>query len=202
MINLSKFKPDNFSKNEILLTIFTSILVFVFFNYELSSGGGFYYYLSFVLFDSNLLVILFPIAFLICNHFLEFHKVKNLILIIVLILLEIDGQFYIETYDPLLFVLIFSLFNINLVNKFFNSNLNKNTFILFGFMISVLFLKIFQNFSNINIWWIKKKWFFSRRYWCVAFANTSCAIWHYFWCYWNRTWFWTLLNLCNVYNNI
>ena len=75
----------------------------------MTSGGGFYLKISEFFFNNHLLVyILFPISFYFCNEFLELKKTKNLILFLLLIFVEIDGFFFMESYDPL-FYLLFSL---------------------------------------------------------------------------------------------
>ena len=69
----------------------------------------------------------------------------------ILLLLEIDGQFYFETYDPLFLIILTTLFNINFKNLFFNQNLKFNIFLVFLFLIFLLFVKIFQNYNTIVI---------------------------------------------------
>ena len=66
-------------------------------------------------------------------------------------MLEIDGQFYVETYDPLLLILIFSLFKINFNALFFNNLLTRNTKILSTFILFILILKSFQTQLSIII---------------------------------------------------
>jgi len=133
-----------FNLINLILTISFSIIVLIYFNYEWSTGGGFYYRLSKFLFGSNVLVyIIFPIAFYLCNQILELNKIRNLILFILLIIIEIDGHFSMESYDPLLYVLIFTLFDLKITKTFFD-NLNSKIYLIFFFQIFLLFAKIFQ----------------------------------------------------------
>ena len=128
------------------LTLFASLIVIYFFNYQPNNkGGGFFYYLSYFLFDNSILVyFIFPISFFIINYFLDIQKVENFLLILILIFLEIDTQFYVETYDPLLILMILSLFNFKYINNFFKINFEKNITILFIFLIFVMSIKLFQ----------------------------------------------------------
>ena len=132
-----------------LITIFISMIVLFFFNYEWSSGGGFYYKLSQFLFNNNILVYLFfPFAFYYCNQILELNKIRNLILFLLLIIIEMDGHFYMESYDPLFYVLFFTLFDLKITRNF-SVNLSKTVFTIFVFQIFLLFLKFYQlNFIN------------------------------------------------------
>ena len=139
-----KFNLKNF-----ILTISVTLLVIFFFKYEMSSGGGFYLKISEYLFKNHILVyILFPVAFYFSNQILELNKIKNLILFLLLIFIEIDGYFFMESYDPLFYMLFFILFDLN-INKNFNINLNKRIIYIFIFQIFLLFSKFYQiNFIN------------------------------------------------------
>lgn len=133
-----------FNLINLILTIFSSIIVLLYFNYGWSAGGGFYYSLSEFLFKNNILVyIFFPIAFYVCNQILELNKINNLILFILLIIIEVDGHFYMESYDPLFYILIFTLFDLKITKTLFN-NLNQKIYFIFFFQIFLLATKIFQ----------------------------------------------------------
>ena len=137
---------------DFLILLIFSILVIFFFDYKLSTGGGFFYYLSNILFKNNIIIyVIFPFAFYFTNNFLQTKKLNNFLLVCVLIMLEIDGQFYVETYDPLLLILIFSLFKINFNALFFNNLLTRNTKILSTFILFILILKSFQTQLSIII---------------------------------------------------
>ena len=80
----------------------------------MSTGGGFYLKLSEFLFNTYLSILLFPISFYYCNQILELQKVKNLILFLLLIFIEIDGFFFMESYDPLFYILFLILFDLDI----------------------------------------------------------------------------------------
>ena len=130
-------------------SLIISLLVIFFFNYEMSSGGGFFLKVSEFLFKNHLLVyLIFPVAFYYSNQILEIHKVKNLILFLLLIFIEIDGYFFMESYDPLFYVLFLTLFDLD-INKNLDFNLNKRIIFIFIFQIFLIFSKIYQlNFIN------------------------------------------------------
>ena len=115
----------------------------------MSSGGGFYLKISEVLFKNHILVYsIFPIAFYYSNQILEINKIKNLILFVLLVFIEIDGYFFMESYDPLFYVLFLTLFDLD-INKKLDVNLNKRIIFIFIFQIFLIFSKFYQlNFIN------------------------------------------------------
>ena len=102
-----------------------------------------------MLFKNHILVyLIFPVAFYYSNQILEINKAKNLILLLLLIFIEIDGYFFMESYDPLFYLLFFTLFNLD-INKNLDFNLNKRIVFIFGFQIFLIFSKFYQlNFIN------------------------------------------------------
>ncbi len=153
---LSPFLLFNFKKiitklnlYNLLLTIVSTIFVIFYFRYEMTTGGGFYLKISELFFNNHFLVyILFPVSFYFCNEFLELKKTKNLILFLLLVFIEIDGFFFMESYDPLFYLLFLTLFNLE-INKNFVKELNKRIVFIFTFQLFILFSKFYQlNFIN------------------------------------------------------
>ena len=66
--------------------------------------------------------IIFAIAFYFSNQLLEINKIKNFILIFILLFFEPDNQFYMETFDPLFLICFFLLFDTKTLNIFFDSD--------------------------------------------------------------------------------
>ena len=119
-------------------------MLYFFFDYKISTGGGFYLKLSEFLFNNHILVyIIFPISFYYCNQILELQKIKNLILFLLLIFIEIDGYFFMESYDPLFYILFLILFDLN-ITKNLTSNINKRITYIFVFQIFLLLTKFYQ----------------------------------------------------------
>ena len=139
--NLIKSKIDLF---ELSLLILSILAVIFFFDYKILSGGGFFYQLSLLFFDNSILVyILFPVSFYFVNRLLYIKKFNNLVLIILLIFLELDDQFFIESYDPLFFLLFFLVFKSKYLEGFFK-NLKEGVMVLFVFQLTLLTIKFIQ----------------------------------------------------------
>jgi len=147
------FKKDNkFSVNigEIIFFILFISLLFLFFNYDLNYSGGIYYKLSLLFFGNNILFffisslsLLFLIKFFLDNDD-KLTKRSDLILIILLIIFEFDGVIYHETYDPLIYILVFLIFD-NKYIKNFISSLDK-----FKFSILIIFSSLFYTMSILK----------------------------------------------------
>ena len=133
-----------------LKILFSSFLIFflffIFFKYQTSTGGGFYYHLFLNFFKADeLFFIISLVSIISVNLFLNLENKSNLILLITFFLLEADSQFYQETFDPILFIAIFTLFELNFVKNLVNSkNLNKINFILV-YMSSFYFISLYKN---------------------------------------------------------
>lgn len=144
-IVLSKQKIEWSNINFIFSIIFL-ILSVLFFSYthnlngiekQLSSGGGIFYVANKIVFGNDLYLIIFStISFYICNNFLEIKKIKNLLILILLIFFEIDTFFYQETYDPLFLICLFFLFDTKLIKNF----IQNLSFIKINFIFLYLFM--------------------------------------------------------------
>ena len=118
--------------------------------HEVSTGGGIFYGINKLLFDNNLFFLIFStISFFICNNYLEIKKIKNLLIIVLLIFLEIDNWFYQETYDPLFLICLFFLFDTKII-KDFTQNLSYKK-INFLFLYLIIFWLIKMRFYNYFI---------------------------------------------------
>tara|TARA_B100001540_G_scaffold263039_1_gene242662 strand:+ start:341 stop:835 length:495 start_codon:yes stop_codon:yes gene_type:complete len=129
-----------------LLSLILFILFLFFFNYKTSTGGGFYYHLFFNYFKTKeLFFIVSLISIYAVNLFLNLQIKSNLVLLVTFFLLEADSQFYQETFDPILFIAIFTMFNLKLINKLVNfKSLNKINFI-FAYMLVFYFISLYKN---------------------------------------------------------
>ncbi len=144
LLNLKEIFLIKINFINIFFTIVAFFFVFIFFKYKTPYGGGFYFHLSKLIFDNNFLVYLvFPFAFYISNHVLQIQKFSNLIILIIIIFFEIDGHFYMETYDPLFYILCFTIFKISIINNVF-IDLKKSISIIFLFQFFLIFSKLFQ----------------------------------------------------------
>ena len=145
---------DNILKNlkpniiNISICFLLSVIVFLFFNYDLEYGGGIFYILQKKLFSGNLgISIIFFISLYLSNKILEIKNIKNLILVFCLLLFEIDAFFYMETFDPLFLICFLLLFD----NKNLDNFYNKLSFKKINFIFLYLFTFYIAKVANIYI---------------------------------------------------
>ena len=129
-------KEKVFSLKSFYFIIVIIALLFLFFEYDRNYSGGIILKLSTLLFNNyyfyyfvcSILILIFYFLFL-----EEKSNFKNLdiILIITLIALELDGVIYHETFDPLLIILISLLFKNKTINKFILKLNYKNFIFIF-----------------------------------------------------------------------
>jgi hypothetical protein len=140
-------------KNIILSIIFTYLLIYHF-NYDLAYGGGIFYKVSLLIFDNNYLFYFFSLIalnllFLILSSNLKVRdKISDTVLLLVLIFLEPDRIFYHETYDPLLYFVLFLLLKSRFYLNFAEKLTNRKFILLILFSISFYFLSIVKMFYN------------------------------------------------------
>ena len=120
-----------------------------YFSYERDYSGGIFYRLSNIVFDNNIIFFIISSSSLLILFFIFGKKIsfKNLdiLLIIILFSLEIDGVVYHETYDPLLYILVLSLFKSEIIKKFIlELNLYKVILFLFGYLILFYISSVFR----------------------------------------------------------
>ena len=148
--NFDKLKSTLIDKKIIFFSIIYLIFLFFNFSFKVPYSGGFFYKISNILFSNN--YFFFFVSFLTFYFFLLIFKnftVKkylffDLILLISLIFLEIDGVIYHEAYDPLFYILSFLFIK----NKFYSETIKNLTtksmsyFFIFG--ISFLIISVLK----------------------------------------------------------
>ena len=148
--NIKKyFQINNFkAKNLILSIIFLYLLIF-YFNYDLNFGGGVFYKLSILIFKNNYLFYAFSLLSFNVFILIFFDTIKgkdrilDFSLILILLFLEVDGVFFHETYDPLLYFIFFIFLKNKIYFNFIDKLTNKNfillvSFSLFFYVLSIL----------------------------------------------------------------
>ena len=138
-----------FTIAEILSVILIFTLCLIFFNYPYtgSFGGGYFFKLSNLILSNNILFhLFFLITLLLFIKIFEYNFYNFLLIFILLICYNLQFTIYIKYYDPLLFILYFLLFEIQIVNRF----LKKSNFLyrIYFFYFSIYFIFLFKN--NIN----------------------------------------------------
>jgi hypothetical protein len=128
-----------------LKTFFLALFVFLisvyFFNYKLTyTGGGIFYKLSNIAFGNNLFLFFISFFGIGLLTILSNIDLKNLFLILIIFLNNPQLEIYHKYYDPILFILFLTLFNINLVNK----SLKKNIPIFYFFYSFFLFISFLR----------------------------------------------------------
>ena len=137
------FKDIKVNYLNVFFTILFSLVIFKFFSYETTTGGGIFFRVQNILYKDNFFfTIIFALSFFLCNQILEINKIKNLIIIGILLFFEIDTHFYQETYDPLFLICVFLLFDIKIVKNFFNDQILKKINFLFIYLIGFWLSKV------------------------------------------------------------
>ncbi len=135
LISFKSIKKFKINYLNLIFTIIFSILVYKFFNYPYLTGGGILFKINLFLTNNNLLfTIIFAISFYFTNQFLEINKFINLIILLTLLFFEIDGQFYMESYDPLFLICLFLFFDIKIIKDFFTNNILNKINLLFTYL--------------------------------------------------------------------
>ena len=145
--NLTNF----FNFKDLILFLISLILLNIFFDYDSPYSGGIFFKTSVYLFDNLIfyyLISSFSLIFILKFLFSGKYN-KNIffdfLLLIILLTFEIDGRIYHEAYDPLFYLLIFTLFKNNFLYNFVTTmNVKKYLSLLF-FALSFYFMSILKS---------------------------------------------------------
>ena len=144
------FKLSFFKTENIILSIVCLYLLIFYFNYNYFAGGGIFYKTSLFFFDNNYLFYFFSLIILNVLFVTLFanekskNKITDLVLFLILIFLEPDRYFYHETYDPLLYFVLFLLIKNKIYLNFTEELTNKKFVLLNFFCISFYALSILK----------------------------------------------------------
>ena len=143
---MSNFKVENY----VFSIIFLFLLIF-YFDYNFPFGGGIFYKLSNLIFENNYLFYIFSLISLNAYILIFYGSIKSkdtifdLVLLLTLFLLDIDGVFFHETYDPLIYFIFFLLIK-NKIYLYFTKKLTDKKFILL-----ILFCTSFYVLSILKV---------------------------------------------------
>ena len=141
-INLTLLKKRLDYKNTFITLIIFFVLAY-FFTYSIRyTGGGFFFKLSFILFESKyfFLIISFISLFYISNFFKL--NLNNILIFMILIFSNPHLTIYHKYYDPLLMILFFTLFEFNLdIKKLLNKKLVINFYMFSGIFLVINLLR-------------------------------------------------------------
>ena len=142
-INLHKNYFDFFKKYLLIIFLLFFTLIY-FFNYQTQfTGGGVFFQLSQLLFNTNHLffgICLFSIAFLMfCSKL----SVNNFFLIILIVISNIQNTIYHKYYEPMILIIFFTLFSKIKLDVFFEKK--NNMIYLYIFSFGYILLRLFKN---------------------------------------------------------
>ncbi len=134
---------------EMLSVIGIFIICLLLFDYKFTNyfGGGYFFKLSNLLLDNNILFfIVFFISLLVFIKILNYNFYNYTLIFILLICFNLQYTIYLKYYDPLLLILFFLLFDISLIKTF----LKKRNFLLriYFFMFIIYFIFSTKNYIN------------------------------------------------------
>jgi len=120
------------------------------FNYDINlSGGGIILHASNYLLGNNILLFIFyPVSMYFLIKTSIFKNYSNLILILILLMMTPQYHIFHKYYDPLVIVLCFTLFNLEIKPDFFQKN--RYLFILYSFYIFYYFVHYINYLIETN----------------------------------------------------
>ncbi len=131
------YKFSRFLREKFTILIPSIFIVIYFFNYQTSyTGGGIFFNLSHFLFGNNYLfffISFFSISFFV---YLSHLNIKNLYLLLILILSNIQNSIYHKYYEPLVIIMFFTLLQSLGAEKFLKKKIN----IFYVYLISMIYI--------------------------------------------------------------
>jgi len=140
IVNLIKIKKlINYSI--LLFSAITVIISIKFFDYNLYyTGGGIILHLSQFIFKNNYIFFIISFISIYLILLLFSNKIENLIIITLLFLGNPQITIYHKYYDPMILILLFLMFNIEIKLK--NFYLNKKIIFIYFYFLSFLLVNI------------------------------------------------------------
>ena len=120
------------------------------FNYDINlSGGGIILHASNYLLGNNILLFIFyPLFMYFLIKISIFKNYNNLILILILLMMTPQYHIFHKYYDPLIIILCFTIFNLEIKHDFFQKN--RYLFILYSFYIFYYFVHYINYLIETN----------------------------------------------------
>ena len=120
------------------------------FNYDINlSGGGIILHASNYLLGNNILLFIFyPVSMYFLIKASIFKNYNNLILILILLMMTPQYHIFHKYYDPLIIILCFTIFNLEIKPDFFQKN--RYLFILYSFYIFYYFVHYINYLIETN----------------------------------------------------
>ena len=120
------------------------------FNYDINlSGGGILLHASNYLLGNNILLFIFyPVSMYFLIKISIFKNYNNLILILILLMMTPQYHIFHKYYDPLIIILCFTIFNLEIKHDFFQKS--RHLFILYSFYIFYYFVHYINYLIETN----------------------------------------------------
>ena len=131
------YKFLRFLKEKFIILISSTFILIYFFDYQIIyTGGGIFFNLSHFLFGNNylfLFISFFSISFF---FYLSHVNIKNLYLLLILVLSNIQNSIYHKYYEPLAIIMFFTLLQSLGAEKFLKKKIN----IFYVYLISMIYI--------------------------------------------------------------
>ena len=142
---IKHFKNYKFNFKQLIFILCFFLTNVFFFNFEKNAGGGIIYHFSnFILGNNFLLFIVFGIGIFLIN-ILILPKIKNYLLLSLLIIYNLQYTIYLKYFDPIIIILLLFFFklNPNLTNE-----LNKTSKGIFALYLIIYFMSLSKKYLN------------------------------------------------------
>tara|TARA_B100000795_G_scaffold189848_1_gene144571 strand:- start:56 stop:781 length:726 start_codon:yes stop_codon:yes gene_type:complete len=127
----------NFLNKRFIILVPLVVCLAYFFNYQLSyTGGGVFFILSNLLFDNNYFFYIGSFFFIGFVLYISSLSLNNFFLLTLLIVSNIQNTIYHKYYEPLIFIMFFTLIKYPGVENF----LKKKNNILYLYLLSVIYI--------------------------------------------------------------
>ncbi len=135
----------NFIKNNLIILLIFFLVNIYFFNYEIAyTGGGFFFQLSYIIFQNNILFLIFSFISISVIFYFGKQNIINIIFFLLLIISNIQNTIYHKYYDPLILIFFFTLLSSSFLYKFFKNKYSLDY--LYIFYLIYIFLRLIKNY--------------------------------------------------------
>ena len=133
----------NFLDKRFIIIVPLVVCLIYFFNYQLSyTGGGIFFILSNLLFDNNYFFYIGSFFFISFVLYIASLSLNNFFLLTLLIVSNIQNTIYHKYYEPLIFIMFFTLIKYPGVENFLKKK--NNIFYLYLLSVTYILMRVFK----------------------------------------------------------
>jgi len=133
----------NFLDKRFIIIVPLVVCLIYFFNYQLSyTGGGVFFILSNLLFDNNYFFYIGSFFFISFVLYIASLSLNNFFLLTLLIVSNIQNTIYHKYYEPLIFIMFFTLIKYPELENFLKKK--NNIFYLYLLSVSYILMRVFK----------------------------------------------------------